>query len=64
MDVPINETRQGDHAAAIDLDRRPTANISSNRNDLAIVQKQITRIDYSCRGIHRNDGCAFDSDSR
>ena len=62
MDVPIDKARHGDHATAVDLDHRPAADISANGNDLAIVDEQIARIDDPDCGIHRNDGCAFNSE--
>ena len=37
VDMAIDKARHGNHAAAVDLDHRPTADVFADRNDLAAI---------------------------
>ena len=45
MDVAVYEAGHGDHAAAVDLDHGPAAEVSADGYDLAVVDEQIAGID-------------------
>ena len=61
VDVSVDETRHGNHAAAVDLDRRPTADVAADGNNLTVVNQQVAALDDFERRIHRYDSCAFNS---
>src|ERR1700722_15840482 len=61
VDVAVDKTRDGDHAAAVDLDHGPTADVPADRNDLTVVNQQVAGLDNAERGVHRDDRCAFNA---
>jgi hypothetical protein len=63
MDVAVDEARHCDHAAAVDLDHRPAAEVSADGYDLAVIDEQIAGLGDPDLRIHRNDRCALDPDA-
>ena len=61
---PLIKSGHGDHATAVDLDHRPTTKVSTDRDDLAIVDQYVAGLDDAELCIHRNNGCALHSYSR
>jgi hypothetical protein len=61
VDVAVYKARHGDHAAAVDLDNGPTADIAADRDDLAVVDEEVAGLDDPERGIHRHNFCALHS---
>ena len=54
VDVAVYKARHGDHAAAVDLDNGPAADVAANRNDLAVIDEEVAGLDDPERGIHRH----------